>query len=56
MKKLVFCIVLIVCALALSGASAGEKTTTLLVYMCGSDIQEDACEDLYEMAGAETGR
>ena len=55
MKKLIFCIVLIVCALALSGASAGEKTTTLLVYMCGSDIQEDACEDLYEMAGAETG-
>ncbi len=30
-------------------------TTTLLAYICGSNIQEDACRDLYEMAEAATG-
>ena len=33
---------------------SGEKTT-LLVYMCGADIQDDACNDLIEMAEVEAG-
>ena len=32
-----------------------ETQTTVLIYMCGTDIQEDACWDIYEMALAETG-
>ena len=34
---------------------SAEAEMTLLVYMCGADIQSDACEDLYEMGIAETG-
>ena len=40
--------------LVLFSASADGKTT-VLVYMCGTDIQEDACGDLKEMAKAATG-
>ena len=54
MKKLLFFAVLLAAVLALGCASAAQ-TTTLLVYMCGTDIQEDACEDLYEMADVEAG-
>ena len=41
---LIFCCVL-----------AEAETTTLLVYMCGTDLQEDACQDLVEMAEVEAG-
>ena len=32
-----------------------EADLTLLVYLCGSGLQEAACEDIYEMGIAETG-
>lgn len=32
-----------------------EADLTLLVYMCGADLQSDACEDIFEMGIAETG-
>ena len=40
---------------AAGGAASSEAGLTLLVYMCGSDLQSAACEDIYEMALAETG-
>lgn len=54
--------VMLICALfsaalaagAGSALAKGEKTT-LLVYMCGADIQDDACNDLIEMAEVEAG-
>ena len=55
MKKLICCGLLLLLALALGCAAAQAETTTLLVYMCGTDLQSDACEDLYEMADAENG-
>ena len=41
--------------LLLSAGALAQADMTLLVYMCGADIQSDACEDIYEMAVAETG-
>ena len=55
MKKIIGCVLLLLLALALGCAAAQAETTTLLVYMCGTDLQSDACEDLYEMADAENG-
>ena len=43
-------IFLLLCANVLA-----EANMTLLVYMCGADIQSDACDDIYEMGIAETG-
>ena len=39
----------------LLSSALAAPTSTFLVYLCGSDIPEDACFDLYEMAAAETG-
>ncbi|MBR2823217.1 MAG: hypothetical protein IKE24_06010 [Clostridia bacterium] len=39
----------------LCGGALADAELTLLVYMCGADIQSDACEDIYEMGMAETG-
>ena len=55
MKKLICFGLILMLALALCSAAAAEETTTLLVYMCGTDLQEDACEDLVEMAEVEAG-
>lgn len=55
MKKALFLACLLLAALVLGAAAADGPTTTLLVYLCGSDLQEDACEDLLEMAGVEAG-
>ena len=55
MKKRMILLSLVL-LLAVFGAAAAETaTTTLLVYMCGSDMQDAACEDLYEMADVEAG-
>ena len=54
MKKIIFLIAIIGSLLLCAGACA-EADMTLLVYMCGADIQSDACEDIYEMGIAETG-
>ena len=56
MKKTLICfLALAMMMMTLGTAVAGQKTTTVLVYMCGGDIQEDACEDLLEMADVEAG-
>ena len=44
-----------VALLLLCGSALADADMTLLVYMCGTDIQSDACEDIYEMGIAETG-
>lgn len=55
MKKLL-CAVLTLCLLSVFGSAfAGGETTTLLVYMCGTDLQDAACEDMVEMAEVEAG-
>ena len=54
MKKAIFG--LWIAALLLLGAGAlAEADFTLLAYMCGADLQSDACEDIYEMGIAENG-
>ena len=55
MKKLTIAL-LVAAALMLAGTFAlADAATTVLVYMCGADLQEAGCIDLYEMAEAETG-
>ena len=54
MKKLL--LGLFVAGLVLMGVSAAaEADLTLLVYMCGANLQEAGCYDIYEMGIAETG-
>ena len=55
MKKLICAVLILLTASALCCAASAEQTTTLLVYMCGTDLQSDACEDLAEMAEVEAG-
>lgn len=55
MKKVVCCAALLLLVFVLCCAQADGKTTTLLVYMCGADLQEAGCEDLVEMAEVEAG-
>ena len=55
MKKRVCFGVAFLLILIMGCALAQAETTTLLVYMCGTDLQEDACVDMAEMAGAELG-
>lgn len=55
MKKLICALLALLLALPAGFALAEEKTTTVLVYMCGADLQSDACEDLVEMAMVEAG-
>ena len=50
MKKMLCFGLALLLALILGCALAEAETTTLLVYMCGTDLQEDACQDLVEMA------
>ncbi len=52
MKKIVVLVLAAGLLLLCAGAFA-EADLTLLVYMCGADIQSDACEDIYEMGDAE---
>ncbi len=55
MKKIALLLVLMLLGSSLSFATAAEQTTTVLVYMCGTDLQDAACEDLIEMAEVESG-
>ena len=41
--------------LLLCSWASAEKSTTILVYMCGAEISDDACVDLEEMAKARAG-
>ena len=53
--KRIWIIVLAILSLALISSAHAETSTTLLVYMCGADLQSAACEDIYEMGIAEVG-
>ncbi len=54
MKKIL--LGLFMAGLALMGVgAAAEANLTLLVYMCGANLQEAGCYDIYEMGMAETG-
>ena len=55
MKRILMVVLILALPLLCAGALA-EADTTLLVYLCGADIQSDACEDIYEMGIAETGQ
>ena len=55
MKKIIGAVLLLVLLFALGSVQAEGKTTTLLVYMCGTDLQDAGCEDLVEMAEVEAG-
>ena len=55
MKKTVCCCLALLIIFAVGCALAAGQTTTLLVYLCGTDLQDAGCEDLMEMAEAETG-
>ncbi|MBQ6289486.1 MAG: hypothetical protein IJK71_09580 [Clostridia bacterium] len=55
MKKIIGAVLLLVLLFALGCTQAEGKTTTLLVYMCGTDLQDAGCEDLVEMAEVEAG-
>ena len=54
MKRAMLCLIVLLAA-GLFAVARAEASTTLLVYMCGADLQSDACEDIYEMAQAQTG-
>ena len=54
MKK--FWIALMLTALLALGAGAAcGETTTLLLYLCGTDLQDAGCMDLFEIAEVEAG-
>ena len=55
MKKIIGAVLLLVLLFALGCVQAEGKTTTLLVYMCGTDLQDAGCADLVEMAEVEAG-
>ena len=55
MKKIVFCMALLAGLMLLGAGALAEAKLTLLMYMCGAELQEAACEDIYEMAVAGTG-
>ncbi|MBR0368576.1 MAG: hypothetical protein IJH86_09335 [Clostridia bacterium] len=52
MKRIGLCLLLL---MAGAFAAARAETATVLIYMTGASIQAQACEDIYEMALAETG-
>ena len=55
MKKMAFWCVMMLAACLLGCAMAAGNTTTILVYLCGTDLQDEACYDLEEMAEVEAG-
>ena len=55
MKKTVCGLLFLFALLLVLGCAAAEGQTTMLVYMCGADLQSDACEDIIEMASVEAG-
>ena len=56
MKKTAICFLALIALLAMScNAFAKETTSTIMIYLCGSDMQDAACEDLYEMADVDMG-
>lgn len=56
MKKLTIALLVAAALLAAGAFALADAATTVLVYMCGSDLQEAGCIDMYEMAEAETSQ
>ena len=55
MKKGLICLLLMLAMVLAAGCALAGETTTLLVYMCGTDLQDAGCQDLVEMAEVEAG-
>ena len=55
MKAFFVSLLLLLCLLPLGSTVAEEESTTVMVYLCGTDLQEAACTDLLEMAEVEAG-
>ena len=55
MKRILPVLALAALLLAIGAAACAEASTTVLVYVCGADLQDAACVDLYEMAESENG-
>ena len=53
--KRIIAVLFAVGVLLLGAYACAGADLTLLVYMCGADLQSSACYDIYEMALAETG-
>ena len=53
MKRTWLCLLFLLILGALSAARA--ETTTLLMYVCGASIQDEACDDIEEMTRANIG-
>ena len=55
MKRMMLALALAAIVLLAGATACAEASTTVLVYVCGSDLQDAACVDLYEMAESENG-
>ena len=55
MKKGLICLLLMLAMVLAAGCALAGETITLLVYMCGTDLQDAGCMDLVEMAEVEAG-
>ena len=49
MKKLIACLLALTLLPVSLSAARAETTTTVLMYMCGTDLQSACVADLYEM-------
>lgn len=49
MKKTILFLLALLMTFALLPAAYAETTTTVLMYMCGTDLQSACVEDMYEM-------
>lgn len=54
MKKWIILLLSVILAVFSHAAVAEERTTTVLMYICGTDLQNCAVEDIYEMCAVET--
>ena len=54
MKRALLCVILLL-GIGLAVSARAEASTTLLVYMCGTDLEDAGCMDLVEMAEVEAG-
>lgn len=54
-KHIVVLLALLVALLSLSFAQAAGNTTTIMMYMCGTDLQSDCVKDLKEICAANFG-
>ena len=55
MKKVLLCALALLLAVTSVPAARAETRTTIMIYLTGSEIQEDAVEDVQEMLAAYTG-